>query len=400
MGEISNEELVEKAVITADALADQGKLNPAQSSRFLDFVVKETILTDNARVIRFRNEELKIDKIGIGSRVAVPKVEARDPGVRRGVTTSQVTLQPEEIMVPFELGDTFREINLEGLSVEDHVIQMFATQTANDMEELMIRGNTLGPAATEADYVDSGGSEDDYVVDNYLALQDGWQTLANDANIVDAEDQNIGLGVFGKAIRAMPTKFRRNKKDLRWFMSPDLYQLYLEKLSTRIGSLGDGAAGGATHGPFGIKAVEVPLWDFLPMTVEHITLTAEDAIPLINANIEDVVVLPSTLANSPTTPYIEDTDYTLDATAGTIARIDSGGAILEDAVVKVTYSSSPQLILTHKNNFIIGIGRDVRIEKDRDIFKGVNQYAITAKIAVEFEEVTAIVKVRNIGTGV
>ena len=57
-------------------------------------------------------------------------------------------------------------------------------------------------------------------------------------------------------------------------------------------------------------------------------------------------------------------------------------------------------MLTHKNNMIIGIGRDIRIEKDRDIYKGVNQYAITAKVAVEFEEVTAIAKGRNIGTGV
>jgi len=52
------------------------------------------------------------------------------------------------------------------------------------------------------------------------------------------------------------------------------------------------------------------------------------------------------------------------------------------------------------NNFIIGIGRDIRIEKDRDIFKGVNQYAITAKVSVNFEEDSAIVKIRNVGTGV
>jgi hypothetical protein len=52
------------------------------------------------------------------------------------------------------------------------------------------------------------------------------------------------------------------------------------------------------------------------------------------------------------------------------------------------------------NNFIVGIGRDVRIEKDRDIFKGVNQYAITLKVAVQIEELTAAVKTRNVGQGV
>ena len=65
MAGISNEELVQKAVITADALASAGKLNPAQSDRFIDFVIDETVLRNNARVVRFRNETLEIDKIGV-----------------------------------------------------------------------------------------------------------------------------------------------------------------------------------------------------------------------------------------------------------------------------------------------------------------------------------------------
>lgn len=395
---ISNEELVQKAVITADALASQGKLNPAQSDRFIDFVVDETVLKDAARVVRFRNETLEIDKIGIGKRAAVPKAEAVDPGVRRGVNTSKVTLQPSEIMVPFEIGDTFREINIEGDDVEDHIIRMFARQLANDLEELYVVGDKLGPSAPEGDLID-GGSTTLHVKDSYLALQDGWQVLANAANVVDVSGQNIGLGVFGKAIRQMPTKFRRNKQMLRWFMSPDLWQLYLEKLSTRATALGDQASSGGSHGPFGIMAVPVPLWDFLPPVVEHVALPSTTVIPLRNANISSVVVTPVTLDSTPTAPFIESTDYTLDAVAGTIAR-DGGGSIGDGDTVKVTYASSPQLLLTHMNNFVVGIGRDIRIEKDRDIFKGVNQYAITAKVAVEYEELDAIVKVRNIGTGV
>ena len=107
------------------------------------------------------------------------------------------------------------------------------------------------------------------------------------------------------------------------------------------------------------------------------------------------------LGSTPTTPFVEGAgnDFILDAAAGTVARL-GGGNIGDGDTVKVTYASPPQLLLTHMNNFVIGIGRDIRIEKDRDIFKGVNQYAITAKVAVEYEEDSAIVKVRNIGTGV
>ena len=67
---MSNEELVQKAVIVADDLASAGKLDDAQSDKFIDYVVDETMLKNNARVVRFRNENLKIDKIGIGRRAA------------------------------------------------------------------------------------------------------------------------------------------------------------------------------------------------------------------------------------------------------------------------------------------------------------------------------------------
>lgn len=398
---ISNEDIVSKAAITADAIAASGKLNNAQSDRFIDFVIDETVLKDNARIVRFRNENLEIDKIGVGRRVAVPKSEAVDPQVRRGITTSKVTLTPKELCVPFEIGDSFRELNIEGDSIEETIIRLMATQLANDLEDLYINGNVLGPAVPQSDILENGSSDE--VKDAYLALVDGWSILADGSNIVDAQGQNIGLSIFSKAIRAMPTKFRRNRSALRWFISPDLWQLYLEKLSTRATALGDDAArgGGGMPGPFGIIAVPVPLWEFEPLTVEHVTLTGTTAVALANAPVTDVVVHPETLDKVPTVAYVEGAgnDYILDATNGTIAR-DAAGSIGSGDTVKVTYRSNPQILLTHMNNMIIGIGRDIRIEKDRDIYKGVNQYAITAKVDVEYEELTAIVKVRNIGKGV
>lgn len=398
MARISNEELVKKAITAADALASNGKLNPAQSDRFIDYVIDETELKNNARVVRFRNESLDIDKIGIGKRAAVPKAEATDPGIRRGVTTSKITLTPKEIMVPFEISDNFKELNIEGDDVSDHIVRMFAAQLGNDLEELYITGDQNGPAVLEGDIIDNGSSTQ-YVKDGFLALQNGWQLLADSGHVVDAAGANIGLSIFSQAIRNMPTKFRRNKKNLRWFCSPDLAQLHYEKMSTRATKAGDDAAEGATLSPFGIKIVEVPLWDLNSKVVEHVTLNGTTAVTLKYKNITNVVVTPDSLAGTPTTPYIVTTDYTLDATAGTIART-GGGAIGDGDTVKVTYSASPQLVLTHQSNFIVGIGREIRIEKDRDIFASNDQYAVSAKVSCEIEETDAVVKVKNIGTGV
>jgi hypothetical protein len=396
-----NEELVEKSIITANELASAGKLNDAQSDRFIDYVIEETVLAGNARTVRFRNENLEIDKIGVGNRVAVPAAEATDPGKRRSVNHSKIVLTPREIMIPWEIGDTYKEHNIEGDSVEDHIMRMMASQGANDVEDGYVNGNKLGPAIIESDYCDGNGSSTDYVKDGFLGLWTGWSEIAESGNKIDCGGQNIGLSVFSKMIRQMPTKFRRNKSSLRWFMSPDLYQIYLEKLTTRGTGLGDAVAGGQTHAPFGIQAVPVPLWDFTPEVTEHIVLNATTPAPLKNANIvvDSEAVLPSSLDLTATTKYAKPADYTIDYSAGTVTR-DAGGAIGDGDTVKVTYQAPPQMILTHMNNFIVGIGRDIRIERDRDIYKRVNQYAVTMKADVQFEEVTAIVKAKNIGTGV
>jgi hypothetical protein len=301
-------------------------------------------------------------------------------------------------MVPFEIGDNFREINIEGENVENRIIQMFTKQGGNDTEEMCILGDTLGPAVLEGDIVD-GGSTTQYIKDSLLALNDGWMKYALTGHVVDADSANIGASIFGRAIRNMPTKFRKDKSQLRFFISPDLAQMYYEKLSTRATNLGDAAMAGGGVAPFGVQLVEVPLWDLQPLFVEHVVLPGTTVVNLTYKGITNVVVTPSTLGSTPTTPYVDDTNYTLDEAAGTIARIAVAG-IGDGDTVKVTYNASPQLLLTHMSNLIVAYGRDIRIEKDREIFKGVSQYAITLKVDGQIEEVDALVHVKNIGTGV
>lgn len=398
---MTNQELVQKAVIATDALAAQGKLNTAQSDKFIDYVVDVTGLKNNARVVRFRNEDATIDKIGVGKRAAMPATEATAPAGRRSINTSKVSLKPSEIIVPFEISDTFSEINLEGMAVEDHIVKMMATQLANDLEQLYIEGDPLGVAAIEGDIVD-GGSTTQFVKDTYLALASGWLLRARGAHVVDAGGANIGSSMFSQALNALPAKFKRNRADLRFMTSLDLEQNYREKVSTRVTIGGDNAlSSNQNMTPFGTPLVPFPLFPFKPRVVEHVVLTGTTQVALIHAPIVagSVSVLPNTLGNTPTTPFVETTDYVVDYALGKINRT-SGGAITSGATVKVTYQAYPQILLTHAQNLIVAIGRDIRIEKDRDIFKRVNQYVITCKVDVQYEETDAIALVRNIGTSV
>jgi hypothetical protein len=399
----TNEDLVRKAVITADTISSNGKLNDAQADKFIDFVIDITGLDKMARVVRFRNENLNIDKLGVGARVTMPANEGRDPGYRKGVSATQVVLSPAEIMTPFEISDTFREVNLEGDSVEDHIVKMMATQMGNDVEDLYINGDTTGPAVLE-NVVVPGGSSTQYVKDTYLALMNGWMTLAESGNTVDLGGANISANTFSQMLNAMPIKFRRQKDRLRFLCSPDLEQLYRERVASRATMSGDAALASMNAlTPFGVPLIPVPLMDFYVPRVEHITFTGSGTSASLSYGPiqgSSVVVTSSTLGTSPESAYTLTTDYTVDATTGTITHAGGGSAIGATATVKVTYNAYPQMILTHMDNLIVGIGRDIRIEKDRDIFKRVNQYAITSKVAVAFEEDDAVVHGYNIGNAI
>jgi hypothetical protein len=398
--QMTNEELIEKAVITTDALATAGKLNPVQSDQFIDFVIDVTMLKGNVRVVRFRNETMQIDKIGVGARVTVPKAEAQAPQIRRGVTTSKVELTPKDQMTPFEISDNFPDQSIEGERVEDTVTRLMATQTANDLEELMINGDILGPARIESDLVD-GGHATDVIKDAFMAQFEGWLRNADSANVYDAEGADIGSIIFSRMINSLPVKFRRVRQNLRFLCSLDHEQLYREKVGARQTPAGDEANRTvAPLTPYGIPLVGVPLLEAEPRVVEHITFAAApDTQALRYAPIgTDVTITATTLGNSPTTPQVEGgaADYTVDRTAGTITSV-AGGAMNAGGTFKVTYHSQGQMLLTDYMNLILAIGRDITIERDRDIYKGVTQFAITTRLSVNVEEVTAMVKGINIG---
>ena len=205
----------------------------------------------------------------------MPKAEAVAPEVRRGIQTSKVTLAPKEIVVPFEIGDNFLELNLEGKSVEERIIRMMATQFANDIEELYLRGDILGEAALEGDLVE-GGSGTQYIKDNYLALFDGWLRLADRGHRVDIEGGQVGSAVFSKLLNAMPNKFKRDRANLRFLTSPELEQDFRQHVATRqTAAATRPCPRGATPRPsaWSSESVAVP---HRPVIVEHLASGRDD----------------------------------------------------------------------------------------------------------------------------
>jgi hypothetical protein len=393
--------LLQKGLITTSDLGSGGKLNPVQSNKFIDYVVDETSLVQACRVVRFRNEEMDIDKIAVNQRVAMPAAEARDPGLRRSVSTSKVTLHPKEVMIPFELSTNFLEHNIEGMSVEERIVRMMARQGANDVEELGILGNELGPARLESDLIENG-SDSLYVKDSFLALGDGFLKQAEDGHVFDAGGAAVSANIFSSLFQELPTKFRRNRSNLRYLVPSDIEQQYRERLSSRATAMGDMTL--TSTGQlvvFGTPVVPVNLLPRNPRLVEHVTFTGSGS--TVSLGVTDIqsgsaVVTATSLSSVPNAGYTVTTDYTIDYSAGTITHAGGGSAIGNTETVKVTYLSSPKIILTTYQNMIMAIGRDISIETDRDIFARLNQWAISLKVDFLFEEVDAVAMAINLSS--
>lgn len=269
----SQEEILSKAdEVTTSVVGNDsgGLLKPAQSNRFLDFVIDQSVLMQNARVVRMRTPQMEIDKVSVGTRLLAKATEATDTGANSPVTFSKVSISTVKLRLDWALSTESLEDNIEGASLEDHIAQIMARQTANDMDDLLINGNTS-----------SGNS--------LLKALDGFIKLAKaSGHVVDEGGNNISRATYDRILRNMPTKYLQRRNELRFFSGSGLVQDTAFSIQnpnsataatagapSPASTAGDasffngsiranGGAGATGLSPFGIPLVEIPL---MPETV-------------------------------------------------------------------------------------------------------------------------------------
>jgi len=242
-----------------------GLLYPEQSNRFLDFVVDQSVLMKNARVVRMKTPQMDIDKVSVGTRLLALATEATDDGANAAVTFAKVSLSTVKLRLDWNISTESLEDNIEGASLEDHIAQIMARQTANDLDDLFISGNTSSN-------------------NGLLKALDGFIKLSKaSGQVQDLAGVNVSRSVFDKVLRKMPTKYLQRRNELRFFTGPNTVQDAIYSLgnpnsatestagAASPGSVtGDvaffqgsmkanGGAGSTGLSPFGIPLVEVPL---------------------------------------------------------------------------------------------------------------------------------------------
>lgn len=339
----TNDELLEKvtgnAVRTSDiASGTGGILKPQQSARFLDYLYEQSVLIRNARFVRMNNPTIEIDKIAVGTRLLKKATEATDDGENKGATFTKISMTTVKLRLDWELSTEGLEDNIEGRNLEDHVASLMARQTANDLEDLFIHGDTASGNAL-------------------LKSLDGWRKVARArGQIVDAAGANLTRSTFDKALRKLPNKYLQRRSQLQWNTSSSLLQDYLWSLSLSTANGGADGTGtpslasqmgdrvldgfsGATGGaqpmagvrPFGIPLLEVPLYE-----------------------------------------ETEAGDYT--------------GAAGSHGVVELTFP----------NNRIVGVQREIVVYREFKPKKDTVEYTLYTRVANQIEDEASFVHVKNV----
>jgi hypothetical protein len=264
----SQEEILSKAdEVTTGVVGNDsgGLLKPAQSNRFLDFVIDQSVLMQNARVVRMRTPQMEIDKVSIGTRLLSKATEATDDGANAAVSFTKVSISTVKLRLDWAVSTESLEDNIEGASLEDHIAQVMARQTANDLDDLFINGNTSSN-------------------NGLIKALDGFVKLAKaNGRVVDEAGNQVSRATYDRILRSLPTKYLQRRNELAFFSGSGMVQDTIYSLSNPNsataatagaaspgsttgdaaylqGSMrGNGGAGSTGLSPYGIPLVEIPL---------------------------------------------------------------------------------------------------------------------------------------------
>ena len=244
----------------ASEAGNGGLLNAEQSARFLDYMFDATVIGKVARTVRMRSDTSEIDRMSVGEKLMSLATEGDATGANNAVTFSKISLTTKKLRLNWEISTESLEDNIEGPDLEDHIARLMATQAGNDIEDVVLNGNTA------------------LTGDNLYVAFDGVVKKAKaNGHVVNAAGAPISRAVFNSALKALPRKYKQRRGDLKFLAGSNLIQDYLFSAS-QLGADGSanpqdiassvirgatpqlgGAAGYVAPFAFGIPIVEVPL---------------------------------------------------------------------------------------------------------------------------------------------
>ena len=380
------------SVITPASFTAPGALSREEADRFIDYVVDQSFLKNNARIERMNAPTKTIAKVGIGRKILKPAKSAIDPGNTVNIVTDQLTLETKEIIAIAEISDDSLEDNIEGDAFVDHLMRMIASQAANELDFMCMYGTRISNPNEATDI---------------LQLVNGWITIARkQGHVLNARDNKLFEDANGyidppklsKVVKTLPNIYRGNKGNLRILVADDIYQDYNDYLGARAVSTADPyllGVGRLTYSNIPISAVSLlpvdrPVEVVGGVNTKLATAQAAGTNTIQVANATGIGT-GQTLALDLGTGY-EEVVTVLEVGENTIT-LQSNLYYSHDAgaTVKQIDPNGSDLLLTDYRNLIFGIQRDIKWETERHARRRSTSFVMTLRVDTQVENPDALV---------
>lgn len=419
---LKNKELINKDTLTKGMFPVDIDFTPEEADRFIDYIIDESELMKNAKVVRMNKSTKNIRTIGIVDKVLWPDVIFDSTKYLKSTAAHKDVLTTKKARGAVRVHDDDLEDNIEGEAFIDHLMRMVTVQIAHDLEGAYYNGKATPNGVTPLDLD---------------GLWDGWRhrvltqenTVTGKATILDARSSDFELHTngyiseqngsapynwefkFAKAIKRMPSKYKKlvgGLSGLRFFISDQLEQDYIDSLAARSSILGDKAILGEGPLHYGkVAIVPCPL-----MNIDEPVAVSAGGETVLTAN---VLAGATAIVVSDTTNFVagdiiwfhkvgleykEETaviDTVVDGTNLTLTTALKWAHTTAEAmaVTEVTLDGA-DCMLTHRDNMIIGIQRDIKMETQRVAAEESTYFFYSLRTDLMLGNPAAVVFIKNL----
>lgn len=198
------------------------------ATRFINQVIDESVLLSNVRRVLTDKPAGDLTKLRVSGPVTEGATENNDSGNTRRPTSAGLSYAVKKTRSAIDVTGEVVEDNIEGPSGLVTIMNAFQNAVANDMETLALEGDS------------SVSGSDDF--SRLVKVNDGYNVLtsaANGAHVVNAGSKRFSYALSSVMKRQMPTKWKRNMAALRWIISYNTQQDYIDEQAARNTPFGD-----------------------------------------------------------------------------------------------------------------------------------------------------------------
>ncbi len=405
---------------------------PEESDKFLDYIIDSSVFKSSARVVKMSQQQKVIRAIGLVSNVLKPKSTMMTSDITTTLGAGAITLNAKKVRGAVLISDDDLEDAPEGDAFKDHLLKMIARQISNELDRAYYLSEP--GASSEAERLDL---EDLWTGWRWRILNET-NSITGQAQVLDARQNfkfNEGFIAeqndeppyeweikFGKALKVMPGRYKKiGLENFRFFLNDEVESDYVEALSSRGTALGDKIiieGGVVTYGRVPVVGAPLIPTDLPVPTGDELEVSAIESGEGVSAGDDELHVSDTggfqvgqlIWFYDPSSGYKSETlkvkTITQDENPDPPPdSLDSGTIKFETAFryphgegehFYVVTTDGSDCLLTYKNNLIIGLHRDLKIEPQRDAKLEGTLFFYSMRADVAIENVNACVLVKNL----